>query len=111
MRQVFLRVTLGILVCFVTLAVPSFLEAQNDGATIFKSKCALCHGANGAGDSPTGKALKVKDLRSDETQKQSDADLSSTIAKGRNKMPAFGERLKPEEIQQVVAYIRQLGKK
>ena len=53
----------------------------------------------------------MKDLRSEDTQKQSDADLAAVITKGRNKMPAFGQKLKPEEIQRLVAYIRQFGKK
>jgi mono/diheme cytochrome c family protein len=86
------------------------LTAQ-DAAALFKSKCALCHGEDGSGNTPTGKALKAKDLRSDEVQKKSDADLTEVITKGRNKMPPFGQKLKPEQIQQLVGYIRQLGKK
>jgi mono/diheme cytochrome c family protein len=89
---------------------PSLLTAQ-DAAALFKSKCALCHGEDGSGNTPTGKALKAKDLRSDEVQKKSDAELTEVITKGRNKMPPFGQKLKPEQIQQLVGYIRQLGKK
>jgi len=111
MRQIVLRLVLCTQVCLAVLAVPSSLQAQSDGANIYKSKCVSCHAADGSGNSPAGKALKVKDLRSDETQKQSDADLAGVIMKGRNKMPAFGQQLKPEEVQQVVSYIRQLGKK
>jgi mono/diheme cytochrome c family protein len=55
--------------------------------------------------------LKAKDLRSDEVQKNSDPELTEVITKGRNKMPAFGQKLKPDQIQQLVAYIRHLGKK
>ncbi len=90
---------------------PSWLVAQSDPAALFKSKCALCHGEDGSGNTPSGKALKAKDLRSEETQKKSDAELAEVITKGRNKMPAFGQKLKPEQIQQLVAYIHHLGKK
>jgi mono/diheme cytochrome c family protein len=90
---------------------PSGLAAQTNAAGLFKSKCVMCHGENGSGNTPSGKALQAKDLRSEETQKKSDAELAEVITKGRDKMPAFGQKLKPEQIQQLVAYIRQLAKK
>jgi cytochrome c6 len=90
---------------------PSWLFAQNDASALFKSKCSLCHGDDGSGATPTGRALKAKDLRSDEVQKNSDSELTEVITKGRNKMPAFGQKLKPDQIQQLVAYIRHIAKK
>ncbi len=98
-------VLLGAAIC------PSLLSAQSDPAALFKSKCALCHGEDASGSTPTGRALKAKDLRSDEVQKNTDAELTEVITKGRNKMPAFGQKLKPDQIQQLVGYIRHLGKK
>ena len=48
---------------------------QREGAPgIFKAKCASCHGPDGAGATAVGKAMKVRDLRSAEVQKQSDTD-------------------------------------
>jgi len=90
---------------------PLWLAAQNDAAGLFKSKCAMCHAEDGSGNSPSGKALKAKDLRSSGTQSTSDAGIADMIRKGRNKMPAFGQKLKPDQIQQLVTYIRQLAKK
>ena len=86
------------------------MQAQSDPAKTFKTNCALCHSADGSGDNPTGKALHAKDLRSDEVQKQSDEALAEVIGKGRNKMPAFGNKLKADDIQKLVAYIRSLKK-
>lgn len=90
---------------------PSWLFGQSDSVALFKSKCVMCHGEDGSGSTPSGKALKAKDLRSDEVQKNSDAELTDVITKGRNKMPAFGQKLNPDQIQQLVAYIRHLSKK
>src|ERR1700686_4451763 len=90
---------------------PQLLTAATDAASLFKAKCALCHGEDGSGNTPTGKALKAKDLRAEETQKKSDEEIAEVITKGRNKMPAFAQKLKPDQIQQLVAYVRQLGKK
>ena len=93
------------------LVFPSWLAAENGAASLFKSKCAMCHAEDGSGNSPAGKALKAKDLRSQETQSKSDAEISDVITKGRNKMPAFGQKLKPDQIQELVTYVRRLAKK
>ncbi|MBV8475964.1 MAG: cytochrome c [Acidobacteria bacterium] len=90
---------------------PSWLAAQNDGIRLFKSNCALCHAEDGSGNTPSGKALEAKDLRSRKTQSKSDAEIADLIAQGRNKMPGFAQNLKPDQIQQLVAYIRHLAKK
>ena len=93
------------------LTPPGFVRAQNDVEKTYKTHCALCHAPDGSGSAPTGKALKAEDLRSDVVQKKPDADLAATITKGKGKMPAFGKKLKPDDIAQLVAYIRALPKK
>ena len=98
-------------ISFAVLALPAGTRAQSDAAKIFKTNCSPCHGPDGSGDTPTGKALKAKDLRSDEVQKQSDAELAAVISKGRNKMPEFGWKFSPDVINSLVAYIRQMAKK
>jgi mono/diheme cytochrome c family protein len=95
---------------FVALGWPATAHAQKDGASTFKANCTLCHAADGSGSSPTGKALKAKDLRSKDVQSISDADLAGVIAKGRGKMPAFGSKFSPDVISSLVAYIRELAK-
>jgi cytochrome c6 len=80
------------------------------GKTLFTSKCAICHGADGAGKTSIGKNLKIKDLHSPDVQKQSDTDLKAIITNGKNKMPAFKGKLTEPQIDDVLAYIRELGK-
>ncbi len=112
MRKIHLRLTSAALfIGLMILIVPSPVHAQADAAKTFKTNCTLCHGPDGSGNTPTGKALKAKDLRSDEVQKQSDAALADVITKGRGKMPVFGSKLSPDTIKSLVAYIRQLPKK
>jgi mono/diheme cytochrome c family protein len=108
MREFVVRIVLaGTLCCLVSPA----LYAQSDADKIYKTNCVLCHSADGSGGSPTGKALHAKDLRSDEVQKQSDTALSEVITKGRGKMPAFGAKIKPDDVTKLVAYIRALPNK
>jgi mono/diheme cytochrome c family protein len=81
------------------------------GAATFKARCAMCHGADGAGKTPMGTKLNIPDLGSSEVQKKPDAALVEVIAKGKNKMPEFGSKLSPDQIAQVKDYIREIMKK
>ena len=92
----------------VVLTLPLSVGAQ-DASTLYKSKCAACHGADGTG-SPMGKKMGVHDFTSADVQKISDAELADTITNGKNKMPKYGQSLKPEDIKGLVAYIRTLKK-
>lgn len=108
MREFFQLTLVGMLCCG---AVPSAMQAQSDADRIYKTNCVLCHSADGSSGSPTGKAMHAKDLRSDEVQKQSDAALAEVISKGKGKMPAFGAKIKPDDVTKLVAYIRALPNK
>jgi cytochrome c6 len=86
-------------------------SAQSEAEKTYKAKCAACHGADGSGNTPAGKTLKVVAFSDPDVQKQSDADFTAIVAKGKNKMPAYEKSLKPDEIKRLVDYVRELGKK
>ncbi len=100
---------------FLSLAAVSLLSTQRGeaatGKGIFDEKCMTCHGENGRGQTPAGKALNVKNLNSKEVQKESDAELIAAIKKGKGKMPAFEAGLGDPDIQLVAAYVRTFAKK
>lgn len=81
-----------------------------DAAATYKGKCAMCHGADGKGQTPMGKNMKLRDLGSAEVQKLSDADLTKIVADGKAKMPAFKAKLSADEIKGLVAFMRTLKK-
>jgi mono/diheme cytochrome c family protein len=87
------------------------VRADNAAEATYKAKCAMCHGPDGKGETATGKALKAGSFAAPDVVKMSDDDLATVITKGKNKMPSFEGKLKKEEIEQLVAYIRQLAKK
>ena len=60
--------------------------ATADAAGNYKAKCASCHGADGKGETAMGKKFGLKDLASPKS-------------------------LKPEEIKDLVGYIRSLARK
>jgi mono/diheme cytochrome c family protein len=87
----------------------SSAKAQ-DAAGLYKTKCAMCHGADGKGDTPAGKSTGVRSFSSPEVQKESDAELTQITNKGKGKMPAYEAKLTEPQIKDLVAYVRQLGK-
>lgn len=102
-------------IMFVAAAAIAFtastVRADDTAEKTYKAKCVGCHGADGKGATPAGKALGVHDFSSPEVQKESDADLTQIITAGKNKMPAYGKTLSAAEIKDLVAYVRGLAKK
>ena len=88
----------------------SFAALGEDAAGTFKTKCAMCHGADATGNTTMGKKFNIPDLRAPEIQKKSKAELANAIAKGKNKMPAFEAKLTSDEINELATYVRQLKK-
>jgi cytochrome c6 len=103
--QVFAAVT-AIAVGFL-LSLPA--QAQSASETLYKGKCAACHGADGAG-SAMGTKMGAHDFTTASVQGMSDAELTDIITNGKNKMPKYGASLKPEDIKGLVAYIRTFKK-
>jgi mono/diheme cytochrome c family protein len=57
-----------------------------------------------------GKSMKIKDLASADVQKQSDADLTTIIEKGKKPMPGYEGKLTKDQIDGLVKYVRSLKK-
>lgn len=89
---------------------PMAMAQGGSGATIFKSKCQLCHGADGTGDTTLGKQLQAANLRSKVVQKRTDAELHKVIHDGNGNMPPFADQLGDDQIAQVIRFVRALGK-
>lgn len=87
------------------------ITPAGDGGATYKAKCIACHGADGSGNTTTGKTLKVRDLRSAEVQKQSDDQLFNIIAKGKEKMPGYEKTLGADKCKELAGYVRHLGGK
>ena len=92
-------------------------ESITNGAALYKRHCVMCHGAAGLGDGPAAKTLKGKlpSLADKATMsKLTDEHIHETITAGKKteigNMPALGKRLKPEEITDVVNFVRTLAK-
>jgi len=82
------------------------------GRDLFMTNCASCHGNDGKGQTAIGKKLDAKNLTE---SKFSAAEIEKRIAagtkdaKGIVKMPAFAERLSPQQISDIAAFVKSLG--
>lgn len=97
-----------LLLLVVLVAPGAVADAAPDGAAIFKSKCAVCHGADGKGKTPTGRSLHLKDLGSDEVQSMKNEEMQKIIEDGKGTMPGFKNTLDQASIDALIAFIRTL---
>jgi cytochrome c6 len=81
------------------MAMPLFAA---DGAATFKAKCAACHGADGAKTIP---AMGVPAINTPGVKAKGVAGLTTIVAKGQGKMPAFAGKLSDDEISAVVKFV------
>lgn len=87
--------------------------AEDPTAKLYAQKCASCHGKDGKGAPSMAKMFKVDiallDLVDEATLKKKDEELDALTAKGLNKMPAYADKLKAEEISALTKYFRSLA--
>jgi mono/diheme cytochrome c family protein len=90
------------------------------GRATFQHYCQTCHGETGAGDGFNAFNLdpRPRDLSDPAFQKKkTDAELTDAIQRGgagvglSAMMPPWGRTLSPEQVEQVVLYLRSLAKK
>ena len=77
--------------------------------TIYEKDCKECHGQNGEGGPvrlKDGTKLKVPTLRAGHALRHNDAEFVKQITKGGDGMPAFADKLKSEEINDLIKFIR-----
>ena len=79
--------------------------------------CSRCHGSDGTGNTKMGRKLRLKDLSSEKMQtKLSDEEIVDMIIdgnqeeNGKNGMPAFKDKLAPDERKALASFIRTLKK-
>jgi mono/diheme cytochrome c family protein len=89
-------------------------EFSKDGATLFGTFCAACHGPSGQGMRYPGMTAFPAIGSPGFLSLASDDFIRNTVRRGRpgRRMPAWGEKeggLLPDEIAAVAAYVRSLG--
>ena len=91
---------------------PAASEGDDQGKTLFESKCALCHGKSGNGQGPASASLNPPPAdfsNPDFWHRMNENKIADTIRNGHGMMPAFD--LKPEQINAIIGYMSHTFKK
>lgn len=91
----------------ITVAVSGVYSLEN-AAYVYKMRCSACHGRDGKANTAMGKKFGIMSYQAPEVTKMSDAQLIDIITNGKNKMPAFKDKITDEQIRELVKYIRNL---
>merc|ERR1712232_115524 len=95
---------LGLAAAVLTANAPTASAADvENGGSIFGANCTACH-AGGKNNVKAEKTLFPDALKAN--NRYENADMIAWITSGGNGMPAFGERLGPDDIEDVAAYVR-----
>lgn len=109
------KVSAIVLLPLILFAIPRPAAAQagnaDEGQKLFVQNCVTCHGPDGSGNTAIGKSVGAKDLRSPVAQKLTDAEITTQINQGKGNMPPFAGSLTKANVSNLVAYVRELGKK
>ena len=106
------KTTVALLSFAIAVIFAGGIFAADDGADLFKTRCAICHGEKGNARTPVAEKQQLRDLASADVQKLTDSELTAMIGEGGSqKKPAHAFRskgLSPKEIELLVSYIRNL---
>jgi len=75
----------------------------------YEKHCKSCHGPNGEGGPvklEDGTKLKVPTFREGHALRHPDSDFLKQITKGGDGMPAFADKLKPDEMNDLIRFVR-----
>lgn len=92
--------------------VKATAESQAYAKKQYGWDCAMCHGDNGdgKGDVAAEQKLTLKDYRDPSALKgMSDGEIYYIIEKGKGQMPSEGDRAKPDQIWNLVIYIKKMA--
>ncbi|MDZ8109930.1 MAG: c-type cytochrome [Nostoc sp. DedQUE12a] len=108
MRILLLILLLAIALFNVTFISPALAAETSNGAKIFEANCASCH--IGGGNILIAEKTLKKEALSKYLKNYDNDSIQAIIHQvqhGKNAMPAFKDKLTPEEILQVAAYVFQ----
>lgn len=109
------RFSLAVVLIALFIFIPTLTWAGDDAAVLYKTKCAVCHGADGLANTPMGKKQSIPSFASEKVQESSDADVQDFILNGgkvKKASHAFGGKgISNEEARKLAAFAKELGKK
>ena len=109
-----MKLTSKILLTSIVFLAAAVASQAAPAAENWENNCQKCHGADGKGQTKSGKKLQLKDYTDAKVQAEmKDDEMVKTITDGakdkdtgKERMKAYKDDLTPAEITDLVAYIR-----
>ncbi|ALB40337.1 MULTISPECIES: cytochrome c6 PetJ [Nostocales] len=102
MKNIVSVLLIGIAIFTFAFSSPALAADAASGAALFKANCAQCHVGGG------NLVNRAKTLKKEALEKYgmySAEKIIAQVTKGQGAMPAFGNKLKVDQIENVAAYV------
>jgi mono/diheme cytochrome c family protein len=97
------------------ILIPNVARAADDAASIYRSKCAACHGVDGLASLAIAKKQSVPSYAEARIQKAPNAELENFVLSGGKQKKAShayaSKGVSKDDAANLVVYIKSLGKK
>jgi mono/diheme cytochrome c family protein len=114
-----MRQTLLAIACLAGIALVSRAASAGEPdpkiVRTWRAKCASCHGVDGKGGTDQGKKLEIPDFTGAQWKKTfSEPTMKKSVSEGLKRegkadgMDAYKDKLTPEQIDGLIAYVRDL---
>lgn len=103
--------SIGMVLASMAVSTGAAVAGEADGKAMYNAKCAMCHGSDGVAKSMWAKR-GARNFNDPVWQKEkTDEVITKVVTDGiaEKKMPAYKDKMKPEEIAAIVKHIRSLA--
>jgi len=87
---------------------PSAASAE-EGAKLYEANCVKCHGADGRGDTPMGKAMKAVSLVDPKWAAEDSADAVVAAFRANPKHKSIASKVSDDDLRAIAVHIRALA--
>jgi mono/diheme cytochrome c family protein len=84
-------------------------DAPGDGAKLYDANCVKCHGADGHGDTPMGKAMKAKSLVDPKWAAADSADALVSAFRANPKHKSIDSKVSDDDLRLIAVHVRELA--
>ena len=91
------------------LSLGSSSASAEDGAKLYEANCAKCHGADGHGDTPMGKAMKAASLVDPKWAAADSTDALVSAFHANPKHKSIASKVSDDDLRAIAGHVRQLA--